>query len=202
MRVSEAVRCIDFPCSDLVQERYSVPAYKVDPNSVGLLMITEAPALNPDDDLSSPGMPFYLQTTVAAFADAGQTVASMQDILALGVYITSAIKCAKSGYAVKAAPIKECSSLLEREIALFPKVKGILLMGDVAIQAFNAIARRRTGRRAIPAGSTYKIRDQAYSLDDVRLFPSYLQTGKSYLIEGSKRRMIAEDLRAALALLG
>jgi hypothetical protein len=35
----------------------------------------------------------------------------------------------------------------------------------------------------------------------VRLFPTYLQTGKSFLIEKSKQVMIAEDIRAALALL-
>jgi hypothetical protein len=32
----------------------------------------------------------------------------------------------------------------------------------------------------------------------VRVFPTYLQTGKSYLIEKSKRKMIAEDIKTAL----
>ena len=42
----------------------------------------------------------------------------------------------------------------------------------------------------------------ARPLDGIRVLPSYLQTGKSYLIEKSKRRMIAEDLRTALELIG
>jgi hypothetical protein len=33
------------------------------------------------------------------------------------------------------------------------------------------------------------------------VFPSYLQAGKAFYIEKSKRRMIAEDIRAAMQLL-
>jgi hypothetical protein len=33
-------------------------------------------------------------------------------------------------------------------------------------------------------------------------FPSYLQAGPSFFIEKSKRRMIAEDIAAALSLVG
>ena len=38
--------------------------------------------------------------------------------------------------------------------------------------------------------------------DGIRVFPSYLQAGKSYFIEQSKRRMIKEDLEQAVKLLG
>lgn len=38
--------------------------------------------------------------------------------------------------------IKTCSYLLEKELALFPNVKVYMLMGDVAIKAFNNISRR------------------------------------------------------------
>ena len=75
-------------------------------------------------------------------------------------------------------------------------------MGDVAIKAVNTIARRAGQPRVIPAGSTYKIRGPAYHWGAVRAFPSYLQAGPSFLIEKSKRKMIAEDLTAALDLLG
>jgi hypothetical protein len=75
-------------------------------------------------------------------------------------------------------------------------------MGDVAIRAVNEIGRRKTGVRVIPAGSTYRLRGPEYTLDGVQVLPSYLQTGKSYLIEKSKQRMIAEDLRTALQLIG
>jgi uracil-DNA glycosylase len=128
-------------------------------------------------------------------------VSSIQDILGLGVYLTTAVKCGKTGYGIKAGPIKECSRILEEEIALFPSVKAFLLMGDVAIKAINAIARRGGERRVIPAGSTYKIRGGEYFFRGRRAFPSYLQAGPSFFIEKSKRRMIAEDIAAALALV-
>ena len=66
---------------------------------------------------------------------------------------------------------------------------------------------QRTGEpRVIPAGATYKIRGQAaerpFLFREARAFPSYLQAGPSFFIEKSKRRMIAEDIRAALDLAG
>ena len=60
---------------------------------------------------------------------------------------------------------------------------------------------QQTGKRLIPSGSTYKLRRHQYAYQGVRVFPSYLQTGKSFLIEKSKQKMIAEDIRAALGLL-
>ena len=104
--------------------------------------------------------------------------------------------------AVPTAAIKNCSRLLEAELGLFPNLSVILAMGDVAIRAINEIGRRRTGRRIIPAGSTYKIRGPDCLLEGIRVFPSYLQTGKSFLIEKSKRKMIAEGLRSALLMIG
>lgn len=59
-------------------------------------------------------------------------------------------------------------------------------------------SRKNIGKRIIPSGSTYKIRKNTYFCKHVRVFPSYLQTEKSYLIEESKRKMIAEDFEAAL----
>jgi uracil-DNA glycosylase len=53
----------------------------------------------------------------------------------------------------------------------------------------------------IPAGSTYKIRGQAYYCRDKRVFPSYTPAGKNFLIEKSKRRMVAEDIKEALKWL-
>jgi uracil-DNA glycosylase len=115
--------------------------------------------------------------------------------------MTTAVKCGKTGYTIKAAPIKECSLLLERELALFPNVRAYLLMGDVAIKAINYIARRAGEGRVIPAGSTYKIRGPAYTYRGARAYPSYTQAGPSFFIEKSKRRMIAEDIGAALRLV-
>ncbi len=143
----------------------------------------------------------FQQTTVQAFNDAGADVSSIQDILNLGVYLTTAVKCGKTGYAIKADTIKECSLILQEELALFPDVRVLMLMGDVAIKAVNYIAKRAGEGRVIPAGATYKIRGEEYSFRGKRAFPSYLQAGPSFFIEKSKRRMIAEDIAAALKQL-
>jgi uracil-DNA glycosylase len=52
------------------------------------------------------------------------------------------VKCSKRSYAIGLSTIDECSTLLEKEIALFPGVKAFLLMGDVAIRAFPYYLRR------------------------------------------------------------
>ena len=123
----------------------------------------------------------------------------MKDILNQGVYVTTAIKCAKTAYSILPETVENCCfRILEKEISLFPKIKTILLMGDTAIKGMNYIAKKNSSKRLIPSGSTYKIRKDEYFYEQLRVFPSYLQTGKSYLIERSKRKMIAEDIEAAL----
>jgi uracil-DNA glycosylase len=201
MRVSQRVGCEGFPCGDVRHEGYVVPDVNVKAEKVRIVMISEAAPAEVEDYYYAKGQPLFAQTTVQAFQDAGADVASMKDILNLGVYLTTAVKCGKTGYGVKAATIKECSLILERELALFGNVKVFLLMGDVAIKAVNAIARRAGEGRVIPAGSTYKIRGQEYFFRGKRALPSYLQAGPSFFIEKSKRRMIAEDIRTALALV-
>jgi uracil-DNA glycosylase len=79
-------------------------------------------------------------------------------------------------------------------------VEVLLLMGDVAIRALNTVARRAGEARVIPAVPTYKLRGQKFEFQGKRVFPSYLQAGPSFFIEKSKRRMIAEDIAAALRL--
>lgn len=201
MDVASHVKCEDFPCTDVVSARYTVPAIDVNPNEIRVLMISEAPPPDAGDYFYAAGDPFYRQTTIQAFGQAGLRVSSMEDVLGLGVYITTAVKCGKVGYGVCAATIKNCSELLHTEIGLFPELKALLLMGDVAIKALNYIAKRETGKRVVPSGSTYKIRAGEYSYRGMRVFPSYLQTGRSFLIEKSKQAMIAEDIRAAMRIL-
>jgi hypothetical protein len=53
----------------------------------------------------------------------------------------------------------------------------------------------------IPAIPTYKLRGQAFHFQGKRVVPSYLQAGPSFFIEKSKRKMIAEDIGAALKLV-
>ena len=201
MRISECVGCQAFPCADVRHECYALPVISVDPEEVSIVLVSEAAPPDPTDYYYAPGDPLFAQTTVQAFVDAGARVSSIQDILDLGVYMTTAVKCGKAGYGIKAATIRECSLLLERELALFPDVQALLLMGDVAIKAVNHIAKRAGEGRVIPAGSTYKIRGQEYAFRGRRAFPSYLQAGPSFFIEKSKRRMIAEDIAAALSLV-
>jgi uracil-DNA glycosylase len=208
MRISDGLGCTDFPCTDVNHAGYRLPDLVVDPQTISILLISEASPANPADDYYADGAPqpgsLFEQTTVLAFQDAGAQVASLQDLLDLGVYCTNGIKCAKAGYTVKAATVNTCSFLLEQELARFPNVHAYLLMGDVAIKAINAIARRAGEARPIPAGSTYKIRGAEYRLgarfQEARVFPSYLQAGPSFFIEKSKRAMIAEDIAAALSL--
>jgi uracil-DNA glycosylase len=173
----------------------------VRPDDIAVVMISEAAPEDAKDYYYATGDPLFQQTTVLAFNDAGADVSSIQDILGLGVYLTTAVKCGKTGYGIKAGTIKECSLILEEELALFPNVQVYMLMGDVAIKAVNYIAKREGQGRAIPAGSTYKIRGGEYHFRGRRAFPSYLQAGPSFFIEKSKRRMIAEDIAAALGLV-
>jgi len=199
MKPDRAVRCSGFPCEDIRQDLHAVPNPEIDPERIRVIMISEAPAPNLADNFYSSGTPFFVETTTDAFRLAGFEVKDMSDVLNLGVYITTAVKCGKVGYGVSKETIKTCSTLiLENELSLFPATRAYMLMGDVAIKAFNNIVKKRTGKNLIPTAPTYKVRKAEYSYDGKRVFPSYLQTGKSYLIEKSKQKMIAEDIRSAL----
>lgn len=201
MRVDNCVGCTKFPCMDVKHECYLIPNVDVKPHNVSIILISEAAPANPDDYYYARGEPLFQQTTVQAFNDSGADVKSIKDILDLGVYLTTAVKCGKSRYGIKASTIEECSLLLEKELALFLNVQVLLLMGDVAIKAINYIAKRAGEQRVIPAGSTYKLRGQKYFFQGKRAFPSYLQAGPSFFIEKSKRKMIAQDIAAALRLV-
>jgi len=201
MRVKARVTCPDFPCGDVDHARHEVPGAEVDPGRVRMIVVAEAPPGEEADGLYARGTPFHLETTLDAFRAAGLTASTRRELAARGIYLTTAVKCAKLAYGVGRATAEACSHLLEQEIALFPNTRVVMLMGDVAIGAMNAIARRRTGRRLIPSGPTWKMRSGEYHFEGKRVFPSYLQTGRSYLIERSKREMIAADLRAGLALI-
>ena len=201
MRVSDRIACQEFLCDDVRHECFIVPEVDIDPEAISIILISEAAPADPGDFYYADGDPLFQQTTVQAFNDAGSGVSSTRDILDLGVYLTTAVKCGKTGYGIRASTIRECSLILERELDLFPNVKAFLLMGNVAIKAINYIARRADEGRVIPAGSTYKIRGKEYYFRGKRAFPSYLQVGPSFFIEKSKRRMIAEDIANALSLV-
>jgi uracil-DNA glycosylase len=202
MNPYEFIRCHTFPCEDVNTDSYIIPNVEVNPEKVFIVVISEAAPQKGEDHYYAGEDASFQLTTLQAFQAAGAEVHSFSDILDLGIYFTTAVKCGKTGYGIKAGTIRECSQFLETELSLFPQVKAYLLMGDVAIKALNAIARRAGESRVIPAGSTYKIRGQVYSFRGARAFPSYLQVGPSFGIEKSKQRMIAEDIRAALKHIG
>ncbi len=202
MRVNRCVQCKEFPCPGVNHDRYAVPGIDVDPKAISVVLVSETAPQDAGDYYYAKGKPLFQETTVQAFRDAGADVFSVKDVVGLGVYLTTAVKCAKTGYAVDTDAIRECSNLLEQELSLFPNMKALLLMGDVAIRAVNFIAQRAGEKRVIPAGSTYKLRSGEYRFRGARAFPSYLQAGPSFFIEKSKRRMIAEDIAAALRCAG
>jgi len=201
VKVNECIACTNFPCADVRHDRYVVPGVGVDPGRVSIVLISEAAPPELSDYYYAGPAALFAQTTVQAFNDAGAEVSSIADLLDRGVYLTTAVKCAKTGYGVATGTIQQCSHLLERELALFPEARVFLLMGDVAIRAVNYIARRNGEPRVIPAGPTYKIRGPEFTFRGRRAFPSYLQAGPSFGIEKSKRQMIAQDIAAALALV-
>ena len=202
MKPADGFACKNFPCTDVNHDGYSIPSRDVDPATVRVLLISEAAPSDPADYYTAAGSPAYAQTTLTAFADAGYNFSILQELIDKGVYFTTAVKCAKTSYGIQTATVNTCAALLAQELALFPNLKAILLMGDVAIKGLNAVAKQAKEPRVIPAGSTYKLRGQVYSFHGARVFPSYLQVGPSFNIEKSKRRMIAEDIGKAMKVAG
>jgi uracil-DNA glycosylase len=201
MKISDKIMCAGFPCSDVDKDGFIVPPWEIDAAKIKLLLITPSPPPSSTDYFYAAGSPFYLQTTLQAFNEAGANVKSMRDIIGLGIYITTAIKCPKSNPTICVKTQKNCAALLENEVALFPNTKVFFLGGDAPIKMMNAIWKKTTGQIVIPAISTYKIRDRAFYLGGARVFPSYSPAGKQFLIEKPVRIMVTEDIRSALALI-
>jgi uracil-DNA glycosylase len=202
MKPNATVKCLDFPCIDTNRLSYLVPGLDIDPARVSIMLISEAAPLDPKDYYYAGADALFARTTLLAIQDAGAKVSSIEDILNLGVYLTTAVKCGKTGYGIAAPTIQNCSLLLEKELSLFPNVKVYLLMGDVAIKAVNMIAKRNGEPRVIPAGSTYKIRGGEFTFRGARALPSYVQAGPAFFVEKAKRRTIAEDIHNALLIAG
>ncbi len=202
MKVNECIGCTAFPCADVQQKSYVVPDIDVKPEKISIVLISEAAPASAGDYYYAGGNSLFQRTTVQAFNDAGAKVSSVRNIVDLGIYLTTAVKCGKIEYGIQTSTVKECSLILEKELALFPNVKALMLMGEVAIKAINYIAQRHGDQRVIPTIPTYKLRGQKFNYQGKRVYPSYLQAGPSFFIEKSKRKMIAQDISAALRLIG
>jgi len=79
MRVSECVRCEEFPCADVRHECYVVPDVDVKPDGISLVMVSEAAPADLGDYYYAEGDPLFEQTTVQAFSDAGAAVSRMRE---------------------------------------------------------------------------------------------------------------------------
>ncbi|WP_125144151.1 uracil-DNA glycosylase family protein [Clostridium transplantifaecale] len=174
---------------------------EIDPSAVKAMMINEVVPADPLQDFYGPADADYMKTTIPLFRDAGAAVTSIQDILQKGIYITNAVKTPKSEYAVEKSSIEKSLPCLEKEIALFPNLMVIMLMGDVAKKAFNAITKKAAKKNAVPAVSTYKLRNTELYYGNIRILPSYIMTGGNILIEKSKAQMAAEDIATMLKII-
>lgn len=187
-------------CKDVNLEAFC-PVVEGNAENIKMIMISEALPKDAQDYFHTGESASFFQTTQTAFADAGYEIKHPGEFVEKGIYLTTAIKCTKQNYLVSADTIKNCSFSLEKEIEVFKNVQVIMCMGDFAIKAVNYIFKRRFGVKVIPSGSTYKIRNQEYIFNGIRIYPSYTQTGDSFNIEKSKRTMIAEDIRSAMEYL-
>jgi uracil-DNA glycosylase len=142
LKTKDFVNCVDFPCLDTRRSSYLIPNIDIDPAKVSILLISEASPENPSDHYYTGPEALFARTTLLAFQDAGAKAQSVQDLVDMGVYLTTAVKCGKTGYGISTGTIQACSHLLYKEIDLFPNVNVYLLMGDVAIKAVNMIAKR------------------------------------------------------------
>ncbi len=173
----------------------------IEPETIRAIMINEVVPSCPEEDFYGKQDSAYMSTTIPLFRKAGIEVNSIQDILDHGIYITNAVKTPKSEYAVSKESIEDSLPYLEKELALFPNVKVIMLMGDVAKKAFNMICKKATKKNAVPSISTYKLRNTEIFYNGIRIMPSYIMTGQNILIEKSKFEMASKDIETMYRLI-
>ena len=173
----------------------------IDPATIHAILVNEIVPENPAQDFYGTSGEQYLSTTIPLFQKADLPVETVDDILRMGVYLTNAVKTPKNSYAVEKTSMEESLPYLEQELALFPNVQVIMLMGDVAKKMVNQIARKTAKRNPIPSGATYKLRAQAFYWGQIRVMPSYIMTGGNILIEKSKVAMATEDIATMAKLI-
>ena len=174
---------------------------EIDPLMIKAIMINEVVPSDVLQDFYGVPDADYLKTTIPLFQGAGAEVKSIQDILQMGIYITNAVKTPKTKYAIEKNSIQDSLPYLEAELSLFPNVKVIMLMGDVAKKAFNMITKKATKKNVVPTVSTYKLRTTEIYYKGIRVMPSYIMTGGNILIEKSKVAMATEDIATMLEII-
>lgn len=176
-------------------------AIEIDPSTIKAIMINEVVPASPENDFYGSPDATYMETTIPLFQKAGIEVSTIEDILAHGIYLTNAIKTSKQETTIDNTSIERSLPYLEQELALFPNVQVIMLMGDVAKKCYNKITKKTTKKNVVPAISTYKLRNTELFYQGIRIMPSYIMTGKNILIEKSKVQMAAEDLATMFAII-
>lgn len=174
---------------------------EIDPLTIKAVMINEVVPSDPSQDFYGAPDADYLKTTIPLLQGAGAEVTSIQDVLQMGIYITNAVKTPKTASAIEKSSIENSLPYLEAELSFFPNVKVIMLMGDVAKKAFNMITKKASKKNAVPAISTYKLRNSEIYYEGIRVMPSYIMTGGNILIEKSKVTMATEDIAAMLEII-
>lgn len=184
-----------------IAENIQLNDLELDPLKIKTIMINEVVPTDPSQDFYGQLDADYLTTTIPLFQKSGLQVEDIQDILHMGVYITNAVKTPKPDYTIEKSSIANSLPYLEKELALFPNVKVIMLMGDVAKKAFNMLTKKATKKNVVPAIPTYKLRNNEIYYGNIRVMPSYIMTGKNILIEKSKFAMASEDIAAMARII-
>ena len=196
MHIQKALEAAVGPANNLF-----LNAVDLDALAIKAVLVNEAAPAEPGQDFYGRPDGAYSMSALSLFQKAGVQVTSAHDLLPMGVYLTNAVKSPKTEAAIAQSQMAVSLPYLEAELALFPHLQVIMLMGDVAKKAFNLLAKKATGKNALPAVSTYKLRRSAIYYQGIRLMPSYIMTGGNLLIEKSKVTMITEDLAFMLAII-
>lgn len=202
MEINMKEQLNEFVSGNALADVFQFPDVNINTDLIKAIMINEVVPHNPADDFyGDNNPPDYLTTTLPLFAKAGFEAVSVDDITMAGIHITNAVKIPKSNTTISRELIEQCYPLLEYEIGLFPNLKVIMLMGDVAKKTFNIITKAKTKKNIVPSISTYKLRSSELYYENIRIFPSYIMTGGNILIEKSKVEMAAEDIRKMLSII-
>ena len=78
----------------------------IDPLTIKAIMINEVVPSDPLQDFYGTPDADYLKTTIPLLQGAGAEVASIQDILQKGIYITNAVKTPKTDYTIDKSSIE------------------------------------------------------------------------------------------------
>ena len=67
MKVSEHIRCVEYPCIDVKHESFVIPDIDQNPDDVSMIMISEAAPADTADYYYAGDDALFARTTVQAF---------------------------------------------------------------------------------------------------------------------------------------